>query len=217
MIETLLSELHIYREMLPLNGYEVIFIFSFLEAVAFIGVLLPGTIVIAMFGFFVYLGEFNFAVTFVLCVIGALFGDLVSYYFGKRKGMEIKLGQKSIFRYVFMPEAGQFLVEQGGLAVIAGRFIGPLRAFVPFYIGAAGGKEKMFILYDLIGVLAWSAFYLVLGAVFGSSYEILKNVMNDFEFFGGIFALLVIVPLIAARLFRKKLPEIVETRQRKDE
>jgi membrane protein DedA with SNARE-associated domain len=72
----------------------------------------------------------------------------------------------------------------------------------------------MFILYDLIGVLAWSAFYLVLGAVFGSSYEILKNVMNDFQFFGGIFALLVIVPLIAARIFRKKLPEIVETKQK---
>lgn len=212
MIETFLSEIHVYSAMLPLKGYEIIFIFSFLEAIAFIGVLLPGTIVIAMFGFFVYLGQFNFAVTFTLCVLGALLGDLVSYYFGKRKGLEIKLGQKSVFRHVFMPDAGAFLVEQGGLAVIAGRFIGPLRAFVPFYIGAAGGKEKMFILYDIIGVLAWSAFYLVLGAVFGSSYEILKNIMNDFEFFGGIFALLVIVPLIIARLFRKKLPEITASK-----
>ena len=210
MIQDFFANINQYISYLPLGGYGVIFLLAFLEALAFIGVLFPGTIIIVLVGFMTYMGHFNLALAFLACVVGALAGDLVSYYIGKKKGLDLKLGDKGIFKYLYFPDAGDFLLDKGSISIIIGRFIGPTRAFVPFYMGAAGEKEKRFIWYDVIGVLVWAAFYLLLGYVFGNSYELLENFINGFEFFIILFMVLTIGSLLLTKLFKKKLPNDTE-------
>lgn len=187
--------------------YPLIFLFSFLESLAFVGILFPGTVIIII-GYLCYLGQLNFVLSFVMAVIGALIADLISYYIGRKKGLDLKIGQKSIFKYFYHKEAGEMLLEGGGISIVIGRLIGPTRAFVPFYMGAAGERERKFIIYDVIGVVVWAAFYLLLGYLFGDSYHILKRFMSGMEFliiaglvFGGS-------SYLVSKLFKKKLNEV---------
>jgi membrane protein DedA with SNARE-associated domain len=205
VIENFLQHIQSYLEVLPFDGYGIIFLLAFLEALAFVGVLFPGTIIIVFVGFLAYGGVFDLEWAFVLCVVGALIGDLISYYMGKRKGLEPKISSKSIFKWLYIPEAGTFLLSQGGLSVVLGRFLGPTRSFTPFYMGAAGEGEKKFILYDFLGVLIWAAFYLMLGYVFGNSYELIKSFIGLIMFFVALLMVLTIGPLVLAKIYKKKI------------
>ena len=162
MIENFLDNLEHYIKFLPLKGYDFIFLFSLIEALAFIGIFFPGSIVMVIAGFLAYMGIFNFPLLFLSAIVGALIGDLISYYLGKKKGLEIKIGEKSIFKYLYIPEAGEFLLKRRAISIVLGRFMGPTRPFVPFYLGAVGSCEKRFLFYDVIGVLVWSVFYIML-------------------------------------------------------
>ncbi len=205
-IDQILASISYCWEYFPLRGYEAIFLFAFLEAFAFIGIIFPGTIIIVLIGFLSYIGQFNFWLAFCAAVLGALVGDIASYYLGKRKGLDLKIGQKSIFKYLYVPEAGGFLLDKGTLSIIVGRFIGPTRAFVPFYMGAAGEKEKKFIISDIIGVLIWAAFYLLLGFFFGNSLHYLRGLISGLEFFIVLFLIFTIAPFVLTKILKKKLP-----------
>jgi membrane protein DedA with SNARE-associated domain len=194
-----------YLNLFPFKGYELVFLAAAIESLAFIGALFPGTVIFVAIGLFAYLGYLKLYLVFPITIIGALLGDLISYYVGKRKGLELKLGQKSIFKYLYLPEAGDFLLANGGLSIITGRIFGPTRAFVPFYMGAAGEKERKFIIYDIIGVTIWASFYLFLGYAFGDSYNFLKHFMNTVELVVIALILFIVGPLIIARIFRKKV------------
>lgn len=205
MIEQLFLNIQHYIDFLPLHGYELIFLIIVGEAIAFVGVLIPGTLLLVLLGFFVQLGYFNLFVVLAVVIIGALIGDIFSYYLGRRYGTDVKLGRHSVFKYLYLPEAGDLLLQKGGLSVISGRFIGPTRVFVPFYLGAAGEREKKFIIYDIIGVVIWAVFYLLLGMIFGDSYDKIKQFMDDLDFFVVLFLVLTIAPFLAAKFYKKKM------------
>lgn len=158
-----------------------------------------------MFGFFCYTGQFNIFVSFAMAVLGAGVADILSYYMGRYKGLDLKIGKKKLFRFLYLPEAGDFLLNRGGLSIVIGRFIGPTRAFVPFYMGAAGEKERKFIFYDILGIIIWAMFYLLIGFVFGKSYELLRNMMSVFAIFIVFVIMLTVSPLIFTKIFKKKL------------
>lgn len=204
-----------YFNLFPLKGYELVFLAAAIESLAFIGALFPGTVIFVAIGLFAYLGYLKLYLVFPITIVGALLGDLISYYVGKRKGLELKLGQKSIFKYLYLPEAGNFLLANGGLSIITGRIFGPTRAFVPFYMGAAGEKERKFIIYDIIGVTVWAAFYLFLGYAFGDSYKFIKHFINSAELVIIALVILVAGPLLIARIFRKKVVKVKNNQDNK--
>jgi undecaprenyl-diphosphatase len=206
-MEEFFANLGQYLAKLSFWVYPIVFLFAFLESLAFVGVLFPGTILIVV-GYLCYLGQLHFSLTFLFAVAGALLADFISYHLGKKKGLDLKLGQKSIFKYCYHPEAGKMLLEGGGLSIIVGRLIGPTRAFVPFYMGAAGEKEKRFVLYDLIGVVVWATFYLLLGYLFGDSYDLVKKFINGAEFLIIVAVIVFGSSYLVARIFKKKLRKL---------
>ncbi len=206
-MEKILESLVIYVQKISFWIYPLILLFSFLESLVFVGVIFPGTILIVV-GYLCYLGQVHFSLAFVFAIAGAILADIMGYYIGRRKGLDLKIGQKSIFKHFYHPEAGKLLLDGGGLSIIVGRLIGPTRAFVPFYMGAAGEKERRFILYDLAGVIVWATFYLLLGYLFGDSYELVKKFISGLEFL--IIALIIFFSCsyFVARVFKKKLGKI---------
>lgn len=208
-MEEFLANLGQYLQKLSFWAYPIIFLFSFLESLAFVGILFPGMILIVV-GYLCYLGQLHFSLTFLFAVTGAILADFISYHIGRKKGVDLKLGQKSIFKYFYHAEAGKLLLDGGGLSIIVGRLIGPTRAFVPFYMGAAGEKERRFILYDLAGVIVWAAFYLLLGYLFGDSYELVKKFINGAEFLAIAVIIFAGCSYLVARLFKKKLQTVKE-------
>jgi len=193
-------------DFLPFHGYLVIFIFSFLEALAFVGVLFPGTAIIIILGIFAYLGYWNFALVFLLVFLGAVLGDVLSYFLGKKFGVPVeqKFKHNRIYRYLGLDLAMEFLSENEIKSVIIGRLMGPSRAFVPFLLGSLNKKMRTFIASDLLSVFIWCLLYLGIGAIFGSSIALVSNVIEHVETLFIFFIVLFVLVSFIARFTVKR-------------
>jgi len=208
MIENFFMNLEKWSNHFPFGGYEVIAVFAFIESLAFLGVLFPGSFIMVLFGYLCYLKHFDIFLVFSFVCFGALFGDLFSYWLGKKKGLDIKLGKSWIFNKIYFPEAGDYLLKKGPITVVLGRFIGPTRAFVPFYLGAAGQEKKRFLVYDIVGVIFWAVAYLMLGYIFGGCYDSIKNFIKDIDFFVILAFIFVVSPYLFIKIMKKKIIKI---------
>ena len=54
-----------------------------------------------------------------------------------------------------LDRAHAFFEQYGGKAIILGRFVPIVRTFVPFVAGAAQMTPATFVLYNIVGAIAW--------------------------------------------------------------
>jgi thiosulfate/3-mercaptopyruvate sulfurtransferase len=91
---------------------------------------------------------------------GATLGDFISYLIGRRLGesrwMKRHTG-KTLQRGV------DFVRRHGGGAVFVGRWIGALRAVVPFVAGSARMELRRFLPFNVAASLTWAGAVVVLG------------------------------------------------------
>ena len=73
-----------------------------------------------------------------------------------------------------LDRAHAFFEQYGGKAIVLGRFVPVVRTFVPFVAGAAQMKSASFVLYNLVGAVAWVGLCLGAGLLFGN-VPIVKN------------------------------------------
>ena len=61
-----------------------VFVMSFVESLAFVGILVPGIIILFGIGALISLGAMEFLPIWMLGSLGALVGDVISYAIGRR-------------------------------------------------------------------------------------------------------------------------------------
>ena len=120
--------------MLIVWGYLVIFLVSLLESLAFVGIFIPGTVVIVFAGFAAAQGYLQVAAVLWFAAIGAIVGDALSFSLGKR-GTRLFRNEHKILRAAHLERGEKFLKQHGSKSVFLGRFIGPIRPIIPFVAG----------------------------------------------------------------------------------
>jgi membrane-associated protein len=68
----------------------------------------------------------------------------------------------------------KFYEKYGGKTIILARFVPIIRTFAPFVAGIGAMSYTRFILYNIIGGLAWCALFVYGGFYFGN-FEVVKN------------------------------------------
>jgi undecaprenyl-diphosphatase len=103
--------------------------------------------------------------------LGSLLGDQISYQLGRRFGVTL-IDRWSWTREHVAPQvdrAREHFERRGGATVFVARWVGALRAVVPFVAGTAAMPLGRFLAWDLLGAVSWSATVVTLGYVFGRS------------------------------------------------
>ena len=97
---------------------------SFVESLAFVGILVPGIIILFGIGALIALGAIDFFPAWLWGSLGALVGDLVSY--GAGRHYRDHLAEMWPFsRFPRVLERGRlFFRAHGAKSVVVGRFIG---------------------------------------------------------------------------------------------
>lgn len=149
-----------------------VFVMSFVESLAFVGILVPGIIILFGIGALISLGAMDLWPIWFWGSLGALIGDLVSYSIGRH--YRSHLAEMWPFaRFPGMLERGrQYFHEHGAKSVVIGRFIGPLRPVIPVTAGMLGLQPRRFLLVDIPACIAWTPAYLLPGMLFGASLEV---------------------------------------------
>ncbi|GAA0792445.1 VTT domain-containing protein [Marinobacterium sediminicola] len=171
MLESLLTTLSPSPFLLLL----LISAIALLESLAFVGLLLPG--VALLFGLAFAAGSSG--VDPLACLlagfVGAVLGDGFSFLLGQHAAPRIRqLGW--VQRHPdWLDRSEAFFRRWGGLSIVTGRFVGPIRPIIPFVAGSCGLSTARFMTYNLLSALAWAPVYLLPGYLTGHGMHLLPR------------------------------------------
>jgi membrane protein DedA with SNARE-associated domain len=153
--------------------YVLVAALAFLETGAFVGLIAPGETAVVLGGVVAAQGRVALGAMLVIAWLAAAAGDLTSFTLGGRLGRRFVLGRGP--RVGLTPgrleRVEGFFDRHGPKAILAGRFIGIVRAVAPFLAGASKMRLRAFLPWSLVGTAAWSSTFVLVGYAFSSSFD----------------------------------------------
>jgi undecaprenyl-diphosphatase len=180
--------------------YVLVFLLAAAEGAALVGLVLPGESSMLLAGVVVYQGNANAPAVYVCGIAGAIIGDSVGYWIGRRFGTRLRgsrLGQKVGDQR--WERAGTYLRERGGRAVFFGRFAGFLRTLVPPVAGQAGMAYRRFVAFNAPAAALWAIVFISLGLAAGNSWHTVEQWSGRASVFVAILVVAIVVSVIVAR------------------
>jgi len=147
----------------------MMFITGFGESFAFVSLLFPGTTLLIAAGTLMQSGTLPYLPVMVGAILGAVLGDSVSYWIGRRFGGGIA-GVWPFTRHPeLLPTGILFFERQGGKSVFIGRFFGPIRAVIPLAAGIMRMPRGRFWFANIASALVWAPMLLFAGDIVGEA------------------------------------------------
>ncbi|MCH3904676.1 MAG: VTT domain-containing protein [Lactobacillus sp.] len=183
--------------------YLILFLIVFIETGLVVFPFLPGDSLIfaatAMAANPAY--QLHFWTCWLIFVAAAILGDTINYEIGN---WSAHAGQKHTWFNKLIDEkkrvaAEKFFERHGGKTIVIGRFIPFIRTFVPFVSGASKMHYRTFILYNVIGGLAWVSLFAAIGYFFGN----IPIVQQHFSLIVIAIILVSVVPIMIVWLKKK--------------
>jgi membrane-associated protein len=116
-------------------------------------------------------GDLRIELVFLAAATGAICGDNVSFWLGKKFGEPVA---EKIFkgeRRRHLDRAHALLEERGGYLIVIARFIPGGRTAATFSAGSLNWPWKRFIKFDVLAGVIWGAYASLLGYFGGKTFE----------------------------------------------
>jgi membrane protein DedA with SNARE-associated domain len=149
-----------------------VFAASFLESVALVGTIIPGSTIAFAGGMLVGLKALDPWAAAAVAVGGAVLGDGISYWLGHRYRESIRMLWPIRQHPEIIAHGEAYFARHGGKSVFLGRFLGPVRAIVPVIAGMTNMPASQFYVMNVLSAIGWAAVHLVPGALFGASLQL---------------------------------------------
>jgi membrane protein DedA with SNARE-associated domain len=145
----------------------IVFLLAFGESMAFISLFLPFWAMLVGIGTLVVASGLDFWSIWIAASLGAALGDWVSYLIGAHFQHRVA-GWWPLSKYPQMlPKGEAFFARWGWMAVVIGRFSGPLRATVPLAAGITRMPIVQFQLANVGSAFLWAAALMLPGSYLG--------------------------------------------------
>ena len=151
-------------------SYLIILLLSFLDTVFVIGTIFPGSIMVMGVGFLAAYSILNIWACLIFVLIGGLAGDSLTYFFGMH-GTNWFKNESKLLKFTYLKKGQKFFDKHGDKSIVLGRFMGVIKAVVPFIAGLVRMDFKKFLYLNIVSGLIWSVLYLGLGFFLGMSMD----------------------------------------------
>ena len=161
--------------------YALVAALAFLETGAFVGLIAPGETAIVLGGVVAAEGKVNLGAILVLAWVAAAAGDSASFLLGRRLGRRflIARGPRLGVTPARLERVDAFFDRHGPKAILAGRFIGIVRAVAPFLAGASGMRFRAFVPWSLLGTGVWASAFTLIGYAFHESFSSAAHLLTQ--------------------------------------
>lgn len=195
----------------PYSASIFTYLITFAEAMAVVGMIIPGAIIMPTIGFLIGIAIIPAGSTFAWAILGAVTGDVLSYFLGVYFRDRIH----RIWPFTRWPNllvsSEKFFHNHGGKSVFIGRFVGPTRAMIPMIAGVLKMPITRFMFAALPSAIIWAVGYMVPGILLGAlSLELPAKVATQFII--GAFLALVALWLVVwlAQHFFRQIWQIID-------
>lgn len=134
----------------------ILFLCAFAESLAFVGLVVPGVVLLTAGGALVASGVLGFWQVYAAIALGAVLGDAVSYWLGRLFGHHVPHVWPFRRRPEFLERSTRFFLRHGGKSVFFARFLGPLRPVVPLTAGMMAMPHHRFQVANLTSAVIWA-------------------------------------------------------------
>lgn len=111
-----------------------------------------------------------------LLIVCAIAGDTLNYHVGQAIGPRVMKSETSRWlNKKHLEKTHKFFEKYGGKTIILARFVPIVRTFAPFVAGAGAMNYSRFILFNIVGAIAWVVSMMGAGMVFGQMEIVKKN------------------------------------------
>jgi membrane-associated protein len=153
--------------------FAALFLVIFAETGLVVLPLLPGDSLLFVAGTVAAASGVDVHLLALTLALAAILGDSVNYAIGHFIGPKIlshpresRLGRW--LKPEYMERTHLFYERYGGFTIIIGRFVPIVRTFAPFLAGIGQMRYREFLLYNVIGGIAWVGLLLYSGYLFGN-------------------------------------------------
>lgn len=155
----------------PLLAGIITYLIAFFECLMILGLLIPGTVFMTAIGTLIGIGVLPFVSITLWAIAGAITGDVLSFWVGQHYH-EHTATFWLFRRYPQLLKKGEtFFNKHGGKSIFVGRFIGPIRAVLPFIAGMVHMPYRQFLIADIISAIAWAPIYMLPGILLGQASQ----------------------------------------------
>lgn len=183
-------------------GYWIIALASALEAFFITGVVIPGTLIVDAGGILVQRGVLDFLDLVWFVVIGSVLGSEISYWTGRLAKSRLGAGSR-FMKSRAHGRARELFARRGGLALVLGRFSGPVAGLVPLVAALAGIERRTFVIWNLAGSIPFALAHVAFGYAIGGALGQMGAGVARLAVLGGLLAVLIgLVWWLLFRLFR---------------
>jgi membrane-associated protein len=156
--------------------YAIFFLIIFIETGFVVIPFLPGDSLLFAVGTFAALGSLDVRWSVIILSLAAISGDTVNYWIGNFMGPKVFNQEKSPFlNKEHLHRTHRFYEKYGGKTIILARFIPIIRTFAPFIAGIGTMTYSRFIVYNIVGGIAWVVIFVFGGYFFGNIPFVKKN------------------------------------------
>ena len=142
----------------------IMFALAFAESLAFISLLVPAWGALVAIGALVGAGSLSFWPVWIAGALGAACGDWISYWIGVKLEYSVAHMWPLSRHPDLIPRGEAFVKKWGALAIVIGRFFGPLRAAVPLVAGIFEMPFLRFQIANFSSAFLWAGVLIALGS-----------------------------------------------------
>lgn len=168
MVDSLLS----WTSAHPAWAVLVVAVVAFLESLIIVGFFVPGWLLLLGLGTLVGAGHLPFWPIVGAAYVGAVLGEAVGFWLGHRHSERIQNSRFFEGHRPLLKRAESLFIRYGVLSLLVGRFVGPIRAVLPFVAGLLQFPWRWYWPTNLFGGLFWAPAYLLPGIAVGASLNL---------------------------------------------
>lgn len=185
----------------------VVALILFAECGLLVGFFLPGDSLLFTVGLLVAGGVLHISlpVLVLLAIVGAVAGNLVGYWIGRKAGPAIfNRANSRLFRREYVDRTHEFFERYGARAIVLARFVPIVRTFITVMAGVGRMSFRRFAVYSSIGGAIWVVAVTVLGYFLGQ----VTLIKDNLEIIFVVIVLLSIIPIVVELVrSRRRAPE----------
>lgn len=151
----------------------------FAETATILGSFLPGDSLLFLLGLTLstVLTSFPLWAAIVIVLLAAVAGSEVGFWMGHKYGPKVFSREETwFFNKSVIEKTKNFYLHYGSQAIVLARFIPVLRALVPLTVGMSDFGWRRYLIYNIVGGIAWVAGLMTAGYFLGSIPWVQANI-----------------------------------------
>jgi membrane-associated protein len=152
---------------------------------------LPGDSLLFTAGLLTAVIGLSLPVLIASAAIAAVAGDQIGYLIGKRLGRRLFKPDARVFKTRYLEQADAFFLKYGAQSLVLARFVPVVRTFVPPIVGMSHLPYRKFLLWNVVGGVAWATIATLAGFWLGR----IPFVANHVDLIAVVIVVLSLVPI----------------------